>query len=90
MFGRCGIPAGAKSLALNVTVSLASAPGDLRLYPGYETVPLASTINFRTGQTRANNAMIALSSNGSGHLSVRNDQLSGTVQLILDVTGYFQ
>ena len=34
--------------------------------------------------------MIALSSNGSGHLSVRNDQLYGSVHLILDVTGYFQ
>lgn len=90
MFNRCGIPVGAKSLALNVTVASASAPGDLRLYPGYETLPLASTINFRAGQTRANNAMTALSSNGSGHLSVRNDQLSGSVQLILDVTGYFQ
>lgn len=90
MAGRCGIPAGAKSLVLNVTVTLPSAPGNLRLYPGYEALPLASTINFHPGQTRANNARIALSSNGSGHLSVRNDQLSGSVQLILDVTGYFQ
>jgi VCBS repeat protein/FG-GAP repeat protein len=90
MFNRCGIPAGARSLALNVTVALPSAAGDLRLYPGYETLPLASTINFGNGQTRANNANIALSSNGSGHLSVRNDQASGSVHLILDVTGYFQ
>jgi len=90
MFGRCGIPVGAKSLVLNVTVTQPTAPGDLRLYPGYETLPLASTINFRAGQTRANSAMIALSSNGIGHLSVRNDQLSGTVHVILDVTGYFQ
>jgi FG-GAP-like repeat len=90
MAGRCGILAGARSLVLNVTVTLPTAPGDLRLYPGYETLPLASVINFQPGQTRANNARIGLSSNGSGHLSVRNDQLSGTVHLILDVTGYFR
>jgi hypothetical protein len=90
MTGTCGIPAGAKSLVLNVTVNLPTAPGDLRLYPGYEALPLASSINFQAGQTRANNAIIRLSSNGSGHLSIKNDQTSGTVYVILDVTGYFQ
>ena len=90
MYGQCGIPVDARSLALNVTAVLPNAPGDFRLYPGYETVPLASTINFSAGQTRANNAIIALSSNGSGHLSVKNDQFAGTVHLLLDVTGYFK
>lgn len=90
MHGRCGIPATARSLALNVTVTVPSAPGNLRLYPGHEALPLASTINFGPGQTRANNALTRLSSNGSGHLSVKNDQATGSVHLLIDVTGYFE
>jgi hypothetical protein len=90
MYGRCGIPAGARSLALNVTVTLPSSPGNFRAYPAFQPVPLASTINFSSGQTRANNAIIGLSYNGTGDLNVKNDQLSGGAHLILDVMGYFQ
>jgi hypothetical protein len=86
--GRCGIPSDAKSAFLNVTVTQASAPGDLRLYPGGTPVPLASAINYRAGETRANNAATPLGSSGS--LAVRCDQSSGNVQAIIDVTGYFQ
>jgi hypothetical protein len=49
-----------------------------------------STINFSPGQTRSNNAILALASDGSGSLAAQPTVLSnGTVQLIVDVTGYF-
>jgi hypothetical protein len=88
--GQCGIPFAARSVVLNVTVDYATAPGDLRLYAGGESLPWASTINFSAGQTRSNNATIPLSSNGSGHMSARNDQGAGTVHLIVDAYGYYQ
>jgi hypothetical protein len=86
--GRCGIPTTAKSLSVNITVAGATEGGHLRLYPGGSPLPLTSAINYRSGQTRANNAIVTLSSTGT--LSVFCGQATGTVNLILDVNGYFQ
>lgn len=85
--GSCGIPAAAKALSLNVTVTQPTGAGNLRLFPAGSPVPLASTINWVAGQTRANNAIAPLSATG---LAVQCSQASGTVHLILDVNGYFQ
>ena len=84
--GQCGVPADAKSVALNVTATGATAQGSLRLYPG-GAVPLATAINYNSGQARANNAVIAL---GAGQLAVFCDQPSGTADVIIDVYGYFK
>ena len=86
--GRCGIPASARSVALTLAVTQPTAPGDLSLFPAGTTPPLVSAINYRAGQTRANNAIVALS--GAGSLAVYCNQASGTVHLILDVSGYFE
>jgi len=50
--------------------------------------PLVSTINYRAGQTRANDAVAVLGA--AGDLTVHCDQGAGTAHLILDVNGYFQ
>jgi hypothetical protein len=88
--GHCSIPTTAKALAANVTVVNPAALGDLRLFPGDETVsPLASTINFQGGEVRANNAVLQLAHDGSGTVKVQADT-AGPVDLLIDVTGYFQ
>lgn len=87
LWGKCGIPSGAKAVTINIAVTGSTAGGDLRLYGG-GALPNVSAINYAGGQTRANNAVIALGS--SGELVVHCDQPSGTTQAILDVTGYFQ
>jgi uncharacterized repeat protein (TIGR01451 family) len=87
--GSCGIPAGATAVAVNVTVTQGAAPGNLRLYPADVPVPLASTINWSPGQTRANNAIVAGSADGTVAINVKNSS-AGTVHFILDVSGYFQ
>ena len=86
---RCGVPMYASGLALNVTVTQGAAPGDLRLFPADATTPLVSTINFAAGQTRANNAIVVAGHDGLVSVKVRNDS-AGPVDLILDVSGYFQ
>jgi parallel beta-helix repeat protein len=89
--GRCGIPAGAKAVALNATVVGPTGLGDLRLYPAGTFAPGASTINFSAGKTRANNAVISLG--GGGQISVRCDMAPsppGQTHFLFDVTGYFQ
>jgi hypothetical protein len=87
--GACGIPATASAVSVNVTVTSPGAPGHLRLHPGATAAPLASTINFRVGQTRANNAILGIATGSSGLLAARNDA-PAAVHLILDVNGYFE
>jgi hypothetical protein len=86
--GQCGVPTTAKAASLNLTVTGGTAPGILRLYPGGTLTPLASAINYGAGKTRANNQTTPLGSAAS--LAVRCDQVSGIVQVIIDVNGYFQ
>jgi hypothetical protein len=85
---QCGIPATARSLSANVTVTSASAGGYLTLYPNGVSQPIVSTTNYRAGQTRANNAIVVLGP--AGDFVVYCGQASGTIDFILDVNGYFQ
>jgi hypothetical protein len=87
--GKCGLPATAKAVSINVTVTGATAPGDLRLLPAGATLPLVSAINYSPGQTRANSALVALGAGGG--LAVQCDQAAGSsTHVILDVNGYFE
>ena len=85
--GRCGIPATAKAISLNVTVTAPTTVGNLALYAAGSSAG-SSTINYSAGQTRANNAIIMVAT--SAGLAVRCNQASGTAHVILDVNGYFQ
>jgi Bacterial pre-peptidase C-terminal domain len=87
--GTCGVPMTAKSVSINVTVTQPTAAGFVVVFPGGAAVPNSSTINFRAGQTRANNAIVPLGTNAS--ISAVSGQPPGnTVHFILDVNGYFQ
>ncbi len=88
--GQCGIPAGAKAVAANVTVVAAPEPGFLSFFPGDAAVPGTSTINFSPGRVIANNAVIGLASSGSGTLALRNATATKPVQVLIDVSGYFE
>ena len=74
---------------MNVTVTQTGSPGFLRLYAAGSPLPLVSNINYATGQTRANNGIVRLST--AGEMAVRCDQNPGTSShVILDVNGYYQ
>ena len=85
--GVCGIPATARAVSVNVTVTAPTVPGFLTLFPLGGASPLASTINFRASQTRSNNAIVTLGPDGG--IVVRAGMASGGVHLIVDVNGYF-
>lgn len=88
--GRCGVPADARALVLNVTAIGPSAAGHLSFAPDGPPF-LASTVNFKAGEIRANNAVLPLAADGSGRLSARAFVADGgAVHLVLDVTGYFR
>jgi hypothetical protein len=84
----CGVPASARALSLNVTVTGSLSGGTVVLYPGDAAIPPTSTINFAAGMTRANNSIMGLSRDGLGTMSALS--VSSQVHLILDVNGYFE
>lgn len=88
MAGPCGIPGDADAVAVNVTVTQPTAIGHLTIYPLGAALPLASTINYGAGQTRANNAIVQLGVGDS--IAVTCGQGSGTTHFIIDVVGYFR
>lgn len=86
--GRCGIPAGATGVSANVTVVNTSHPWAVFVGPNSVAKPPTSTINFTTGQIRANGMTVALSPTGT--LSATYMASPGyATDLVLDVTGYF-
>lgn len=86
--GQCGVPATALTVAVNTTVTESGAGGHLTLFPTGSPVPSSSSLNFRAGQTRANNAIISLGL--AGEVAVSCAMGSGSVHFILDVFGYFE
>ena len=85
--GRCGVPATARAVSVNLTVVQPTADGFLSIYPAGGATPTSSLINFRAGQVRANNAVLMLGA--SGDVVVRNGS-AGSVHFLLDVNGYFE
>jgi hypothetical protein len=86
--GNCGVPAGATSVSANVTIASPTASGELVLYPG-NAFPLGTNnVHFTVNQTRANNAILELSTSGNGTVGVIN-QSFGSVHVVVDVNGYF-
>ncbi|MFI5120388.1 MAG: hypothetical protein ACHQM4_08240 [Thermoanaerobaculia bacterium] len=85
----CAIPSGATSVSANITVTEQTAQGHLTIYPANASLPGVSSLEFKVGPSRANNAVLGLSSDGFGQVNVFNGS-AGTVHVVLDVNGYFQ
>jgi streptogramin lyase len=85
VIGTCGIPAAAVSISANVAITEPTSAGTLLALPAQLPV-----VAFRAGMTRANNVFLLLAADDSGAISFSNDMPSGTVQLIVDVNGWWQ
>ncbi|HXO18434.1 MAG TPA: VCBS repeat-containing protein [Thermoanaerobaculia bacterium] len=89
--GVCNIPATAKAVSLNITITNANHGGFVTFYPGGDGNPGTSTINFSAGRTLANNLVVPLSFDGLGHLTMQVGMpASSQVDVIVDANGYFQ
>jgi hypothetical protein len=80
-----GVPAGAKAALVNLTATEPKSYGHLTAYPSGLGLPATSNVNYTTGQTVANFAVVPIGADGK--ISVRNTS-SGSVHLIVDVMGY--
>ncbi len=89
--GTCGIPATAKTVSANVTVTGPTAAGSLVAFPAdLAQTPGTNTLSFSAGRTRANNSMLLLARDSSGGVAFMNDLSSGSVHLIVDVNGWWE
>lgn len=83
--GRLGVPSGQLAgTVVNVTISGASAPGNVVVYPAGIDVPTASSANVVMGRDVTNRSVVA---NLTGGIAVRN--IGGTARVFIDVVGYF-
>ena len=71
-----------------MTVTNVGAAGELVVLPSDVAKPIASSISFAAGRTRANNDVVVLSGSSTS-FSVFNKS-AASVDFILDVNGYFQ
>jgi hypothetical protein len=77
-----------EAVVLNVTVTQPTAGGNIRVYStGLSRNPTTSNVNFGAGQTVANQVTVAMTPGGKVELNVQ--QNSGSVQLVVDVQGYY-
>jgi hypothetical protein len=89
--GTCGVPASARAVAFNVTVTSSTGDGYVVLWPADLGRPGSTSISFATNAVRANNGIIGLATDGSGTLKAESLVAGGgTVQVIIDINGYFQ
>lgn len=88
--GRAGIPDSATSAVINITAVNPTAEGFITAFPSGTRVPDASNLNLRRGETRPNFAVVSLNDAGAIDVqSVLPFDPDGTVDLIVDVFGYY-
>jgi len=92
--GRGGVPVeGAEAAVLNVTVTAPTSTGYLSLFSDdLCDIPDASNLNFQSGQTVPNLAIVALSfdfdcASRAGAIDIYNS--AGSTHVVVDVFGYF-
>jgi hypothetical protein len=84
-----GLPVGTSSVVLNVTAVNPSAPGYISAYPaGFDprTGGETSLVNFSPGAVRPNMTIMPLGS--AGEIMVFNSS-AGSIDILVDITGYF-
>ncbi|MFI9381041.1 hypothetical protein [Kutzneria sp. NPDC052558] len=79
------IPAAASALVYNLTGTDATAATNVTAWPTGQNLPSSSNLNLAAGETAPNLAITALGANGQ--ISFYNH--AGTVNLIMDIAGYF-
>ena len=86
---QCGIPDNALAIQANFTVTNTAANGDLRVYPAAGSAPLASLVNWETGQTIANSTSVGLGDVGGGQKGITVQADVSATDLIVDLLGYY-
>ncbi len=90
VWGRGGVPSEATAVTGNLTVTQQTSPGFLYLGPNPINDPTSSTLNFPTGDDRANGVTVAIDTSvGRLCITYAAPTLPPTTHAVFDVTGYF-
>ncbi len=89
VWGQSNVPAGARAVTGNLTVTGQTSLGYLSIGPDKADDPTSSTLNFPLGDDRANAVTVALSTDGKLWVTYAAPRLGPTAHAIFDVTGYF-
>ena len=83
--GRCGVEPGSTAVAVTVTTTGTIGAGFVTAWASGIVRPLAPLLNWaRTGEVRANGALVPLGANGAIELYAH-----GSTHLVVDVTAFF-
>ncbi len=86
--GAAGMPAiGVGAVVLNITVASPKKAGYVTAFPTGTTRPATSNVNFVSGQTVPNLAVVKVGATGQVSLY---SSAAGTIRLIADVSGYYE
>jgi hypothetical protein len=85
VIGQGGVPSGAHSVVINVTVTNPTAGSYLTIWPHGPSQPVASDLNFVSGLTVANLVIVKIGA--SGQVDIFN--AAGSTQIIVDVVGWY-
>ncbi len=88
--GQGGVPTNATAVTGNLTVTGQTYRGYVALTPTQTSTPSVSTINFPSGDTRANGVTVQLGPGGTLAAVYITGRSGDHTQLIFDVTGYFR
>jgi hypothetical protein len=81
--GRASVPTAIKAAVLNVTVTEATGPGFLTVYPCNGTRPNASTLNYDRGTTVANLTIATTTKDGTVCIYTQT-----SAHVVVDLSGY--
>ncbi len=91
MAGACGIPADARAVSINLTVTQPTLGGSMVAYAADLAAPNTNNLSFAAGQTRANNGILLLDTTGGGQAAFKALLAgAGTAHIVVDVNGYFR
>jgi hypothetical protein len=80
-----GIPSNITAVTINVTAADTTADGYATVYPDDVSVPLASNLNFGSGQVVPNLVIVRVPANGTIDFYNQN----GTTHFVADLVGYY-
>ena len=83
--GLGGVPAEATGVVTNITITKPTTNGYVLVHPTGSAEPLASSVNFSTGQTVANLVIVPVGTVGR----IRIRSCCGSVHVVVDVIGWY-
>ena len=88
--GQCGVPVTASAVSFNFAVTNLSTNGNLIVWPQGGSMPTTSSLNWAPSDVAISNAgIIGLGASAGISVSVNGPLDAGSVDLVLDVNGYY-